>query len=96
MLLSYAFIVQTAGWDAVTLSDNRVADLRNAWARAGIDTAAIHFQTDAPAHPADAARLEMIRVAIERDFGMLVVNMRGHRYKKLAWRDRFQDTGGEE
>jgi hypothetical protein len=99
MLLSFAFVAKVAGWDALDINGSRRRDARNAFERAGMDPAAVEFGVALRAGEVLAPeRVEALRCEIEGQFGTLVVNMRGHQYKKREWRDRHNRVaeGGEE
>lgn len=91
-LLSYALVVRLVGWDGLRLNRSRVHDLRRVLERAGVDPSAVAFFAETDPRWTDGTSLtreevEALRAALEREFSMLAVNMRGHLYKKTEWRD---------
>jgi len=95
-LLSYLLVVRLAGWEGVRLNRNRVIDLRRVLTQASIEPDEVQFfAEDDPCWTGRESltreEIETLRVAQEREFGTLAHNMRGHRYKKTEWRDRWDD-----
>lgn len=93
-LLSYAFVIQKFGWDALKINANKKQGVQNALARSEIVSDLIEF-SPAEIVPEGAAakritpkQIKSLRREIEDEFGTLAVNMRGRQYKKTEWRNR--------
>lgn len=88
LLISYALVIQLAGWDALPVGKSKKNGIRASFARADVNLHEIEF------HPggADAIarfgqnltkkEVEELRLGQEREFGMLAANMHGKLDKK--------------
>ncbi len=95
LYLSYALVIQLAGWDALPLSNGKRNGVRASFARAGIDLNGIEF------HPGGSdttmklgqmmtkKQIEEQRLEQVREFGMLVANKYGRFDTKLPRIEKY-------
>ncbi len=98
-LLSYAFVIQKFGWDALSINANKKQGVQSALASADIVPDLIKFSPSEIVPEGAAAKrippkqIESLRREVEDEFGTLAVNMRGRQYKKTEWRNRRNVVG---
>lgn len=94
LLISYALVLQLAGWDALRFSKSKKNSIEAAFAGAGINPREIEFQpggADATARAGQnltTKEVEELRLEQEREFGMLAANMHGKLDKKKERMER--------
>ena len=97
LLISYALVIQLAGWDGLRLARSKRNGVEAAFAGAGINPSEIEFRpggADATASIGQNLTKEQVeesRLEQEREFGMLAANMHGRIDKKKERMERHSD-----
>jgi hypothetical protein len=88
LLISYALVIQLAGWDELPVGKSKKNGIRAAFAQAGFEPGEVAFHPGGADAIASVGRnlskkeIEDLRVEQEREFGLLAANMHGRIDKK--------------
>ena len=88
LLISYALVIQLAGWDGLRIGKSKRNGIEAAFAGAGIHPGEIEFRpggadvTARIGQELTKKEVEQLRLEQEREFGMLAANMYGRIDKK--------------